>query len=133
MPTLPPAADPMLELPRHVQGIEEALQRLDDSLRGHDPLAIDTAAQALHKVLADAVVVCRHAQQAGQEALPIDLRRRLVLAQSRVGALQGAVHRAGASIERTLGILMPPSEGPATYGGLGPRPGSAAALSAAYR
>lgn len=120
------------DLSRHVQGIEDHLKRLDEALRGDEPLAIETASQGLHKALADAVVVCRQARQAGQVALPDELRRKLMLAQSRVSALQSAVHRAGSSIERTLGILIP-SETASTYGALGSKASPAAALNAAYR
>lgn len=124
----------MLDLSRHVQDIEAHLMQLDEALRGDQPLAIDAASQALHKALADAVVAVRHAQQAGQgEALPEALRQKLVLAQSRVSALQTSVHLAGSSIERTLGILLPRTESAATYSALGAKPGSAAALNAAYR
>lgn len=124
----------MQDLSRHVQDIEDRLQRLDEALRGDQPLAVDAASQSLHKALADAVVAIRHARQAGQhEPLPDALRRKLMLAQSRVAALQTSVHRAGASMERTLGILMPPAEGAGTYGALGARPSTAAALNAAYR
>jgi hypothetical protein len=124
----------MQDLSRHVQDIEDCLQRLDEALRGDQPLAIDAASQGLHKALADAVVAVRHARQAGQqEPLPDALRRKLMLAQSRVAALQTSVHRAGASIERTLGILMPPADGAGTYGALGAKPSTAAALNAAYR
>ena len=127
-------AHQMQDLSRHVLDIEDRLQRLDEALRGDQPLAIDAASQSLHKALADAVVAVRHARQAGQQApLPEELRRKLMLAQSRVAALQTSVHRAGASIERTLGILMPPADGAGTYGALGAKPSSAAALNAAYR
>jgi hypothetical protein len=126
----------MQDLSRHVQDIEDRLQRLDEALRGDQPLAIDAASQTLHKALADAVVAVRHARQGGHQApLPDALRRKLMLAQSRVAALQTSVHRAGASIERTLGILMPPADGAGTgtYGALGAKPSTAAALNAAYR
>jgi hypothetical protein len=132
--TSPIAAHQMLDLSRHVRDIEDHLQQLDEALRGDQPLAIDAASQRLHKALADAVVAVRHARQAGQhDALPEALRRKLVLAQSRVAALQTSIHRAGSSIERTLGILMPPADGAGTYGAMGTKPSSAAALSAAYR
>lgn len=124
----------MLDLSRHVQDIEDHLQKLDEALRGDQPLAIDAASQSLHKALADAVVAVRHARQAGRrDALPEALRQKLMLAQSRVAALQTSVHRAGASIERTLGILMPPVDGAGSYAALGAKPANAAALNAAYR
>ena len=102
------------DLPRHVHDIEAQLSGLDEALRTQDSSRLEQAAKALHKTLADALVACRHAQQVGQEPLPVELRQKLLLAQARVAGLQTITHRASSSIERTLAILFSTESAP-TY------------------
>jgi hypothetical protein len=107
------------DLTLHVQGIEAHLIDLDAHLRTQNLLAIEEASASLHKALADALVAFRHAQQQGQVPLSAELRGRLMLAQARVTGLQQSVHRASASLQRTLGVLLvqegPGAAAPATY------------------
>jgi len=116
---LPPSAD----LSVAVSAIEQSLQTLDVAFAAHDAVAIEASSQALHKALADAVVAFRHAAHEGHSPVTPELRQRLLLAQSRVLGQQNAVHRAAGSIERTLSVLLPQSEGP-TYSGLANKSGA---------
>lgn len=124
----------MQDLSSHVHDIEERLRDLDEKLRSQDSLGMEAASAALHKVLADALVAFRHAQQEGQEPLSPELRHRLMLAQTRVTGLQQSVHHAASTLQRTLGVLLV-SDAPdasATYSSLGPKVGPGAAINA-YR
>lgn len=109
----------------HVAGIEACLSELDAAFASGDPQWVERQCQQLQSSLADSVVVFRRAVQAGQHPLSDDLKLRLTWAQARVLAQQGAVHRAHACVDRTLGALLP-REGSATYGNLGLSPAAKA-------
>jgi hypothetical protein len=128
---MPSLAD-MQDLTQHVSDIEGRLQDLDEALRAHDAPGMEAASLALHQVLADAMAAFRHAQQMGQNPLPIDLKQRLMLAQTRVSGVQAAVHRASASLQRTLGVLMahPGETEGAAYAALGANKSVASSLKA---
>jgi len=117
------ACMPGADLSAAVSAIEQGLQALDAAFSAHDPAAIETSSQALHRALADAVVAFRHASRDGQTPITPELRQRLLLAQSRVMGQQQSVHRAAGSIERTLSVLLPQPES-AAYGGLSGRSGA---------
>lgn len=130
MPTL----SEMHDLGRHVGDIEACLHDLDEALRTHDAPGMEKASQALHQTLAAAMAAFRHAQHLGNEPISGELRQRLTLAQTRVSALQSAVHRASTSLQRTLGVLLPQkaqAEGEA-YASLGQRRPVLSALGKAY-
>lgn len=113
-----------------VAEIEQCLHGLDEAFVSSDMQRIEHQCQALQRSLADSLVVFRQAEHAGLVPLSLDLIQRLKLAQARVVAQSAAVHRAQASIDRTLDVLFP-GEAPSTYGKLGQSP-AAKALSA-YR
>ena len=115
---------PAVDLSAAVSAIELGLQALDAAFSAHDPGAIEASSQALHKALADAVVVLRHASRDGKSPMTPELRQRLLLAQARVMGQQQTVHRAAGSIERTLSVLLPQTESPSAYGGLSGRSGA---------
>lgn len=119
-------AQALLDAPAHVLAIEACLDRLDAALRGPDPLAIDVAASALQKTLAGAMAAFHHANAEGHPPMAPDLVSRLVLAQSRVTALQPVLQRAIASFERTLSVLLTvdPHDDQATYLALGAKAGA---------
>lgn len=114
-----------------VAAIEAAMAELDTAFAASDMARVDVAAQALQRALADALVAFRQVARTGGQLLDPDTLRRLQLAQARVQAQQAAVVRAQASIERTLGVLLPREEG-STYGQLGPSSASSR-LAQAYR
>lgn len=115
-----------------VAEIEHALQRLDEALCGEAFDAIDVASQGLQRSLGEAVNALHAGRQPGQApALSAEVLRRLVLARQRASLQQAAVQRTLGSLERTLLVLLPREEGPATYGALGQSP--AAKALGAYR
>lgn len=115
-----------------VAGIESCLRALDEAFASGDGATIEQQVQGLQRCLADSLVVFRRAEHAGLTPLSSELRARLTLAQSRVQAQQVAVHRAAASIDRTLGVLLPRDQTAApTYGDLAQTP--AAKAIKAYR
>lgn len=134
-PTVMVSTQALLDVPAHVRAIEERLQALDDALRGADARAMDHACGALQKALAEATAAFHHAASKGQAPLNPDLVARIKLAQARVTALQPVVHRAMASIDRTLSVLLTtdPKEDQATYAALGSTVGAARGLAAAYK
>ncbi len=126
---MPESAHALLDAPAHVRAIEACLDGLDAALRGPDPRAIDVAASALQKTLAGAMAAFHHANAEGHPPMAPDLVNRLVLAQSRVTALQPVLQRAIASFERTLGVLLTvdPRDEQATYLSLGAKVGASRA------
>jgi hypothetical protein len=117
-------------LSAHVADIEQHLAGLDAAFVSGDSDRIDQQCQALQRSLADSLVAFRQAEHAGVTPLSSELLQRLKLAQARVQAQQAAVHRANASIDRTLAVLLPREEGD-TYGALAQSP--AAKALKAYR
>ncbi len=115
----------------HVADIESRLAELDKAFASGDGEVIAQQSQQLQRSLADSLVAFRQAEQAGLAPLSPDLRQRLKLAQSRVLVAQAAVHRASASIDRTLNVLFAREDEHNTYGSLGQSP-AARALNA-YR
>lgn len=115
----------------HVAAIELRLAELDKAFATGDGEVIAQQSQSLQRSLAESIVVFRRAEHAGLAPLNDALRSRLKLAQTRVQAQQAAVHRAHASIDRTLKVLLPQEES-STYGQLGQSP-AAKALNNAYR
>jgi hypothetical protein len=122
----------MHDLTQHVSEIETRLHELDESLRLHDAPGMEAASLALHQVLAEAMAAFRHAQQMGHAPLSNDLKQRLMLAQTRVSGVQAAVHRASATLQRTLGVLLAQPDEPqaAAYAALGAKKSVAASLKA---
>jgi hypothetical protein len=118
-----------------VAAIEQQLSALDKAFATGDGDIIAQQSQALHRNLAESIVVFRRAEQAGLAPLSDALRSRLKLAQTRIQAQQAAVHRAQASIDRTLDVLLVQEDsGAGTYGKLGPgQVPTAQALRNAYR
>lgn len=129
--------DPKDPWSSHAEALEGRLQALDEALRAQDPAGLESASQALHKCLADALVAFHQAKKAGAQPLSPAMRQKLMLAQTRVTGLQATVHRAGASMSRTLNVLFPEESGQgvgATYGALQPAAsGAGAAMRAAYK
>lgn len=119
------------DLSTRVADIEACLSDLDLALASGDAPRIEAQSGRLQRTLADALDAFRQAMQSGREPLTPALRRRLSQAQTRTQALQGGVHQASASVDRTLGMLFPQDE-QATYGALGHSP-AARALNKAYR
>lgn len=107
--------------------IEGQLDALERALASADLEAIGQTSQGLQQSLSDAVTEFRHARQQGRQAFDEPLRQRLMLAQSRVQQQWAQAHKASASAERVLRILLP-QEDAVTYG----NPAAATALNA-YR
>jgi hypothetical protein len=128
--TTPP--DILLDAPAHVQAIETRLDALETALRGSDTRAMDDACGALQRELAEAMAAFHHATSVGIKPLSPELLQRLILAQARVTALQPVVHRAVASIDRTLGVLLSTPDDDATYMALGAKVGPGR-LAASYK
>jgi hypothetical protein len=105
----------------HVADIEARLSELDKAFATGDGEIIAQQSQQLQRSLAESLVAFRKAEHAGLLPLTAALRSRLKLAQTRVLAQQAAVHRANASIDRTLKVLFP-TEDNGTYGNLGQSP-----------
>lgn len=129
-PTTASAAHVNASMLAHVADIEARLADLDAVFASGDVPAMEQQCLQLQRSLADSLVAFRRAEQAGMSPLSTGLRARLKLAQARVLAQQGAVHRAHTTIDRTLGVLFA-REDSSTYGNLGQSP-AAKALSA-YR
>lgn len=126
--------DPKDPWSSHALALEGRLQALDEALRAQDAAALDAASQALHKCLAEALAAFHQAKRSGGQPLSPLMRQKLMLAQTRVSGLQLTVHRAAASMSRTLSVLFPEEPGQqATYGGLQPATGAGAAMRAAYK
>ncbi|HEX5356645.1 MAG TPA: hypothetical protein VFW93_10530 [Aquabacterium sp.] len=109
------------EMGAHVADIEARLSELDKAFATGDGDAIAHQSQQLQRTLAESLVAFRKAEHAGLRPLDDALRLRLKLAQTRLLAQQAAVHRANASIDRTLKVLFPTEEN-STYGNLGQSP-----------
>jgi len=122
------------ELTEHLAQIESRLEVLEGCLREQDAHGMDAAAQALHQALAAAVAACQMATHQGHPPLSIELKHRIALAQTRVNGLQLSVHRASASLQRTLGVLLAETETPdaAAYAALGKPKSLANTLGKAY-
>jgi hypothetical protein len=105
----------------HVAAIEARLSELDKAFALGDAETIAQQSQELQRDLTQSLVAFRQAEHAGLPPLSDALRSCLKLAQTRLLAQQAAVHRANASIDRTLKVLFP-SEESSTYGSLGPSP-----------
>jgi hypothetical protein len=126
--------DPKDPWSSHALALEGHLQALDEALRSQDPARLETASQALHRCLADALAAFHQAKKSGLQPLSPLMRQKLMLAQTRVTGLQTTVHRASASLSRTLSVLFPEDAGQAaTYGALQPSNGPSAAMRAAYK
>lgn len=131
----PISHDPKDPWSSHAQALEGHLQALDEALRAQDAARLETASQALHKCLADALAAFHQAKKTGLQPLSPLMRQKLILAQARVTGLQTTVHRANASLSRTLSVLFPEEEAGqgVTYGALQPTSGPGAAMRAAYK
>lgn len=120
-----PATDSRLNLmdwvSARVADVEDHLTSLEAAFASGDAHAIEQQSLALQRSLADSLAAFRKAEDSGVHPLQADLFRRLKLAQARIQAQQVAVHRATASIDRTLNILFPREEN-STYGSLGQSP-----------
>ncbi|MFY9478909.1 MAG: hypothetical protein WAQ08_14785 [Aquabacterium sp.] len=130
-----PSHDPKDPWSSHAQALEGHLQALDEALRSQDAARLETASQALHKCLADALATFHQAKKTGLQPLSPLMRQKLMLAQTRVTGLQSTVHRANASLSRTLSVLFPEEEAGqgATYGALQSAGGPGAAMRSAYK
>jgi hypothetical protein len=118
----------------HVADIEAHLHVLETAFASGDSQAIELQSQQLQRSLANSLVAFRKAEQAGIDPISAELRARLKLAQSRIQAQQVAVHRASASIDRTLAVLFPQHEDSPAAGAVAQGPASVAkALKNAYR
>ncbi len=117
----PGREDVSAEMDAHVADIEACLSALDKAFATSDGDLITAQSQQLQRTLAESLVAFRKAEHAGLHPLDEALRLRLKLAQSRLLAQQAAVHRANATIDRTLKVLFP-SEESSTYGNLGASP-----------
>ena len=113
--------DPMASMSAHVADVEDHLSALEAAFASGDAQAIEQQSLHLQRSLADSLAAFRQAEHNGVHPLPADLLQRLKLAQARIQAQQVAVHRASASIDRTLGVLFPREEN-STYGDLGQSP-----------
>ncbi len=113
---------PEHDLTPQVAAIQQHLVALDAALIAQDMGAIDACSADLHRTLADALVAFRHAAQVGVNPVSPQLRQTLLLAQARVKGQQASLHQAASSIERTLGLLLPP-ETASTYSALARQPG----------
>ena len=99
----------------HVTRIEQQLDALERALASSDLPAIEQCSAALQQGLSEAVAAVRLAQQQGLVGLSEPLRARLSLAQTRVQQQWAQAHRASASVDRVLKILLPQDES-VTYG-----------------
>lgn len=107
----------------HVADIEAQLHALDEAFASGESAIIEQQVALLQRSLADSLVSFRKAEHAGIDPISPELRARLTLAQSRVQAQQVAVHRAVASIDRTLGVLFPGEQGVSpSYGNMSQTP-----------
>jgi len=113
--------DPMASVSAHVADVEDQLSALEAAFASGEAQAIEQQSLQLQRSLADSLAAFRSAEHKGAHPLTADLLRRLKLAQARIQAHQVTVHRAAASIERTLGVLFPREES-STYGDLGQSP-----------
>jgi len=113
--------NPMEPMSAHLADIEHHLGLLDAAFISGDAHAIEQQSLQLQRSLADSLVAFRQAEHRGTRSLPGELLQRLKLAQARIQAQQVAVHRATASIDRTLNVLFPREEN-STYGALGQSP-----------
>lgn len=122
------------DLPTCLARIESRLDVLEQCLRAQDAHGMDAAAQALHEALALSVSACQWATYQGHPPLATDLKQRIALAQTRVNGLQLSVHRASASLQRTLGVLLADTDTPeaAAYAALGHPKSLANTLGKAY-
>ena len=111
----------MASLSAHVVDIESQLAALEAAFASGDAHAIEQKSLQLQHSLADSLSSFRGVEHKGAHPLPTELLHRLKLAQTRIQAHQVSVHRALASIERTLGVLFPREES-STYGDLGQSP-----------
>jgi hypothetical protein len=113
--------DPMASVSAHVADVEDHLSALEAAFASGDAQAIEQQSLNLQRSLADSLAAFRSAEHSGTHPLTGDLLQRLKLAQARIQAQQVAVHRASASIDRTLNVLFPREEN-STYGDLGQSP-----------
>lgn len=97
-----------LEVP--VFGVEQQLAELQEALRQNDPQALENAANALHRCLAQAVDSFRMTTRNGGQ-VPRPVRQRLAVASARVAAQRDALARATASLDRAIDVLMPAPSG----------------------
>jgi hypothetical protein len=113
-----------------VVAIEAGLQALDEALAGDASERIEQASAALQRCLGEALQTMADETRAGR-ATDAELLQRLRRARERVNHQQAAVQRVTAALGRTLDVLLPREQAPATYGALGQSP--AAKALTAYR
>jgi hypothetical protein len=94
------------ELEAAVLRLEQQLSALVAAMCRQDALAIELAAGALHKALAQAVEQCSYSKRLGY-TVGAPLRQRLVAASGQVAALREALARATASLDRAIDVLLP--------------------------
>ena len=104
--TVTPATGAAHTLDAVVLRLEQQLAALVAAMCHQDALAIELAAGALHKALAQAVEQCNQNKRLGF-VVPNALRQRLVAASGQVAALREALARATASLDRAIDVLMP--------------------------
>ena len=104
--TVTPATGAAHTLDAVVLRLEQQLAGLVAAMCHQDALAIELAAGALHKALAQAVEQCSQNKRLGF-AVPDTMRQRLVAASGQVVALREALARATASLDRAIDVLMP--------------------------
>lgn len=92
------------ELEAALLRVEHHLEGLQAALGARDMPCLEEHAADLHKALQHALE--RFAQAARRGALP-PLRRRLGPVVAQVAAQRDALARAGAALERAIGVLMP--------------------------
>lgn len=108
-----------------VVAIESGLQALDEALAGDVSERIEQASAALQRCLGEALQTLTQETRAGR-APDAELLQRLRRARERVRQQQAAVQRVTAALGRTLDVLLPREQAPATYGALGQSPAAKA-------
>jgi Xaa-Pro aminopeptidase len=108
-------AKPPERLEAALEAVEEQLGALGMALRDRDAANIDSHATALQRALTSAIHHFTHAaRQPG--GVPPALRQRLALASGEIAAQRESLARAGAALDRAIGVLMPAPLPAAVYG-----------------
>ncbi len=85
--------------------VEQRLAAFADALRLRDAQAVELAADALHRALAEAVATFVHAARNG--GVPQAMRSRLGDAGAQLARQREAMARATAALDRAIDLLMP--------------------------
>jgi hypothetical protein len=94
-----PELEPLLAV------IETRLGELAQALCAGDALMVESAADALHRALAQAA--SQFARAASQGSVPSPLRRRFAAAGAQVAVQRESLARATAALDRAMDALMP--------------------------